>query len=164
MTDAISGTRRQMRELVDGTIEVKVHIDPRFKADFNRLFPNIDAPVALAPLVRDFERVERAPGNRETAGNLPGNSREEIRETVERKGGPISKWLGARCNEPLFWAFLNAEWNEGGWPIQTADSAAARVRQICAVRSRADFDHDQDAREKFEQCIRGPYQRYLKGE
>jgi hypothetical protein len=46
----VMGVRRQMRELVDGVIEVKVHIDPRFRADFLRLFPEIDMPVALAPL------------------------------------------------------------------------------------------------------------------
>lgn len=52
---ALSATRRQARELVDGTIEVKLHIDPRFKADFHRLFPDIDMPVAIAPLEAGFE-------------------------------------------------------------------------------------------------------------
>jgi hypothetical protein len=47
---AISGTRRQVRELVDGTLEVKIHVEPRHKADFHALFPEIDSPVALAPL------------------------------------------------------------------------------------------------------------------
>lgn len=65
MTDtaitAISGTRRQIRELVDGTIEVKLHIDPRFKAEFHRLFPEIDMPVALAPLQPDFESGQAVP-------------------------------------------------------------------------------------------------------
>ena len=55
---AISGTRRTMRELADGTIRLSVDIDPRFKAEFNRLFPDIDMPVALAPLVADFERKQ----------------------------------------------------------------------------------------------------------
>ncbi len=47
---AITGTRRQVRELVDGTLEVKIHVEPRHKGDFHELFPDIDMPVALAPL------------------------------------------------------------------------------------------------------------------
>ena len=57
---AISGTRRTMRELADGTIRLSVDIDPRFKAEFNRLFPDIDMPIAMAPLHADFEQKESA--------------------------------------------------------------------------------------------------------
>lgn len=53
---AVSGTRRQVRELVDGTLEVKIHIDQAYRAVFHRIFPEIDMPVALAPL-----KVEAAP-------------------------------------------------------------------------------------------------------
>jgi hypothetical protein len=63
---AISGTRRQYKEMADGTIRVSVDIEPQFKAEFHRLFPDIDTPVALAPLVLDFERVaepDPAPAN-----------------------------------------------------------------------------------------------------
>ena len=47
---AVSGTRRAIKELVDGTIRVMVDIDPRFRKQFFELFPEIDAAVALAPL------------------------------------------------------------------------------------------------------------------
>ena len=52
MTDitAVSGTRRAIKELVDGTIRVQVDIDPRFRRQFFDLFPDIDTAVALAPL------------------------------------------------------------------------------------------------------------------
>jgi len=47
---AVSGTRRAIKELVDGTIRVQVDIDPRFRKQFFDLFPEIDMAVALAPL------------------------------------------------------------------------------------------------------------------
>lgn len=49
--DAVAGTRRAMKELVDGTIRVQIDIDPPHRAAFLRLFPEIDMAVALAPLV-----------------------------------------------------------------------------------------------------------------
>ena len=48
---AVSGTRRTMKELVDGTIRVQIDIDPQFRAQFLKLFPSIDMPIALAPLM-----------------------------------------------------------------------------------------------------------------
>jgi len=48
---AVSGTRRTMKELVDGTIRVQIDIDPMYRAQFLKLFPSIDMPIALAPLM-----------------------------------------------------------------------------------------------------------------
>ena len=50
---AVSGVRRQIRELVDGTIEVRVHIDPPYRQQFLKMFPSIDMPIALAPLMME---------------------------------------------------------------------------------------------------------------
>lgn len=63
MSDAqiVSGTRRAIKEMSDGTIRVQVDIDPRYRAAFWALFPSIDMPVALAPLVGDFEKREPKP-------------------------------------------------------------------------------------------------------
>lgn len=58
---AIAAVRRQVRELVDGTLEIKLHVEPRFKQDFHRLFPEIDVPVALAPLVLKPEPMAEPP-------------------------------------------------------------------------------------------------------
>jgi hypothetical protein len=57
---AISGTRRSMKELVDGTLRVQIDIDPAFRDEFLRSFSKIDMPVALAPLIADFERKQPA--------------------------------------------------------------------------------------------------------
>ena len=47
---AIQGVRKALKELVDGTLRVQIDIEPRDKAAFHKLFPEIDVPVALAPL------------------------------------------------------------------------------------------------------------------
>lgn len=52
---AISAVRRTYRELADGTLRVQIDVDPRFKQDFLRLFPETDMPLAIAPLRHDFE-------------------------------------------------------------------------------------------------------------
>jgi hypothetical protein len=57
----ISGTRRAMKEMADGTLRVQIDIDPRFRAQFFEAFGQIDMPVAIAPLVADFERREPEP-------------------------------------------------------------------------------------------------------
>jgi hypothetical protein len=54
----ISGTRRAMKEMADGTLRVQIDIDPRFRAAFFAAFGQIDMPVAIAPLVADFEKRE----------------------------------------------------------------------------------------------------------
>lgn len=59
---AIPGTRRQIRELVDGTLEIKLHVEPRHKKAFLELLGEIDMPVAIAPLRPDFEQKPQAPG------------------------------------------------------------------------------------------------------
>lgn len=58
MTDVVSGTRRAMKELVDGTIRVQIDIDPQHRKDFLRLFGEIDMPVAIAPLAPGFEQPD----------------------------------------------------------------------------------------------------------
>lgn len=47
---AIEGVRRQFKQLADGTLAVTIHIEPYRIEAFLSLFPEIDMPVALAPL------------------------------------------------------------------------------------------------------------------
>lgn len=70
---AITGVRRQIRELVDGSLEIKIHIQPYDKKEFHRLFPEIDMPVAIAPLQvnrhpevpkREEAKTDKPPANR----------------------------------------------------------------------------------------------------
>lgn len=93
--NAVSATRRQYRELVDGTLEVKIHVDPRFKVSFLELFPSIDMPIALAPLNADFERqLSHAPisyaqsdsYNKNTAKNTESSCAVSLAKKMHRDG------------------------------------------------------------------------------
>jgi len=53
---AIPATRRAYRERnSDGALLVTIEIDEKYKIEFLRMFPEIDTPIAVAALRRDFE-------------------------------------------------------------------------------------------------------------
>jgi hypothetical protein len=87
---AISGTRRSAKELADGTLRVMIDIDPRFKAEFHRLFPNIDMPCALAPLIAEFEHLPKE----------------------KPKGGPLCTLAARWCKDEDFRDWLGVDTEE----------------------------------------------------
>lgn len=137
MMQAISGTRRAMKEMADGTIRVQVDIDPTCRTQFLQLFPNIDMPVALAPLRADFEQPK------------PSNSTE-----LKPKGGELARLAGQLCQNPEF-----LEWGD----FSNESIAADWVRETCGVDSRADLDHDLEAEARFHECIRKPFVEWKEG-
>ena len=114
-----------MKEMADGTIRVQIDIDPAFRSVFLQAFPNIDMPIALAPLVRDFER----------------------KQEPKPKGGAGSQWLAMRCAEPPFWEFLG---RITGVTPQSEAEAAAVVREYLQIASRAEVDTAPDAKAGFD--------------
>jgi hypothetical protein len=127
--DAISGTRRTAKQLVDGTWAVTVHIDPSCSSDFLRLFPNVDMPVALAPLTLDFEQKQE-------------------------KGGPLAKLAGQWCSDAGFWKFLATKHN---WQCGSSDDAADCIRERCGIGSRAELDNNEEAAALFHEHFRLPF-------
>lgn len=79
---AVAGTRRSMKELVDGTIRVQIDIDPPDRAAFLRLFPNIDMPVALAPLALN---TQPAPSEQSVDSENIAGSTERAPNELARK-------------------------------------------------------------------------------
>lgn len=65
----------------------------------------------------------------------------------------LSQWVALRCREPLFWKFLGVSSNE---------AAAARVRELCEVGSRAELDRDTAAQARWDVRIRRAYLNYQK--
>lgn len=64
------------------------------------------------------------------------------------KTGPFC-WLAVQlCNNPEFWAFASA---------RDADEAAAFIRRVCRIESRAELDQDQQARARFHELVRKPF-------
>lgn len=133
--EAISGTRRAMKEMADGTIRVQVDIDPSCRAAFLQLFPNIDMPVALAPLVADFERRHAV---------TPSISTE-----LKPKGGELARLAGQLCQNPDFLKYGNYD---------SPEEAAADMRFACQIESRAELDHNPEAAAIFHESYRKPFQ------
>jgi hypothetical protein len=140
-TRAVSGTRRAMKELVDGTLRVQVDIDPEHRRDFLRLFPDIDARVALAPLKPE-------------AAAKPDDA---------LKGGELAKLAGILCSEIGFQAWVEGEFGEElpasvDLPLDDdAERAAVILRHVCGIASRAELDHKQAAATIFHERIRKPW-------
>ena len=72
------------------------------------------------------------------------------------KGGPLANLAGRWANEPMFLEWMRST-NE---PANTPLDAAEFIRARCCVESRAQLDHDAEAKARFERHVRGPYSKY----
>jgi len=61
-------------------------------------------------------------------------------------------WTVQRCREQAFQQFLGVDGEK---------AAAARVKEVCEVESRAELDRDPIARARWDEQIRTRYQQYL---
>lgn len=144
----ISGTRRGMKELVDGTIRVQIDIDPIHRAEFFAAFSRIDMPVALAPLVANFERIKPVDDAKhiEHENNIePSNNKvstvSTTASTPHQKGGELAKWAGILSNDPYWWEWLG-EYLNLERPLESEQFAAAALRSHLKIESRAELDHN----------------------
>jgi hypothetical protein len=138
---AISGVRRAIKELVDGTLRVQIDVSPTDKRDFLRLFPEIDTPLAMAPL------------------KLKADAKSQADD--ETKGGKLAKLAGMLCGDPDFQAWIEARnpqlAERAPFELSGPDLAAHLVRTICGVESRAQLDHNPEAARRFHESIRKPW-------
>ena len=151
MTTVVSGTRRAIKELVDGTIRVQIDIDPRFRKAFFDLFPDIDAPVAIAPLVDDFEAGKAAP---------------EPVEHAHRTQGALCQLAVRWCRDPEFLAWAGFNWPHSDDPVcrpLTQEEARALILTVCKVGSRKELDTVPTAGATFQEQFRGPFMEHLAG-
>lgn len=58
------------------------------------------------------------------------------------------RWTAMRCREAAFQRFLGVDGN---------DAAAARVRELCEIGSRAELDRDPAAQARWNERIRRAY-------
>lgn len=64
------------------------------------------------------------------------------------KGQRLSVWAALRCREEQFQRFLG---------VAGEEAAAAKVRSVCGIASRAELDTDTEAAERLHERIRKPY-------
>lgn len=65
------------------------------------------------------------------------------------------------CKEPEFWDFLKQAVCNPGSEISNETDARYVVQAVCCVESRKELDTNPEAARKFNQFIRGPYQKHL---
>ena len=138
---AIEASSVSVKTMADNTLRLTVDIEPRFAKDAFALFGERGTAMALAAL-------------------KPASEPEP--EPDRLKGGEIAKWLGIRCNEPSFQAWMALAFPESwGFGDTPAKKAASAIRAVCGVESRVEFDNDKYAATRFHTLIRGPYQKHL---
>lgn len=139
---AIEASAVRCQTMADGTLRLVVDIEPRHAQAAFRLFGSPGTAVALAALKATYTEP-----------------------TVDRpKGGEIAKWLGIRCGEPSFRDWLGRTFpHQWGVAIGKTDAerAASVIRAVCSVESRAEFDNDTEAAERFHRLIRGPFSKHM---
>jgi hypothetical protein len=157
----VAGTRRGMSELVDGTIRVKIDIDPMHRADFLRLFPEIDMPVALTPLTKNYQQNQQdSPPLSEKREPSPSN----IAALLGKEWG-FWRWLTVNYGkkweqycEPV--PEFPQEWDQGDNDA-AEDAAKHCIYEIVGINSRAELDTDAKALTRFETIVRVPYRRWM---
>lgn len=141
-----------MKEMADGTIRVSIDIDPPHRALFLELFPNIDTPVALAPLNLNAGAQEQ-----------DGTDKAETTAASPAPIGPLCKLAVQWCKDEKFWQFLN-EALEGDERVESEDAAKDFIGVTCQVISRRELDVYPDAAKTFHELIRIPYMEWQKAQ
>ncbi len=134
--NAIPFIRRTANERVDGTLTVKIDIEPMYKLQFLQMFPDIGTEGALA-------RLEK------TAAVTPQP------ESPKEKGkvGPLCIMACTFCADLSFQFWLASK----GYFCENEETAKQRILEICGITSRKDLDADSHAARRFHDNIRSPF-------
>lgn len=130
------------RVLVDGTLAMVIHIDPKMRDAAMKLFGAPGTPMGIAAL-----RTAKA----ETPKPEP-------------KRGLLSQWAAMRCDEPEFQRWIG---NEFPWAWHCmgdldAEGSASVMRKVCDITSRAELDSNKVASATFHKKIRAPWNAHCK--
>lgn len=137
---AIAASSVSLKTMMDGTLRISFDFEPTQAQDAFRLFA--------------------APGTQVAIAALKAGTYLEQQQTPEKpKGGELARLAGIWCNEPKFWRWVRTV---GGPEIDNDMQAAAWIREVCEVESRADLDHIDRAAMRFQELIRLPYMAYLR--
>ena len=169
---AVSGTRRALRELADGTIRVQIDIDPRFRSDFFELFSEIDCGVALVPLapgagVEPVTEPATEPATQKTTvlADGPGTVSEEAANQPAKSTSKFPDGLCGLavrwCNDPHFQGWCEEAFPDSyrgaGEQASDEERAAFVVKGACGVSSRKELDTYKRGTDKFKKLFLTPY-------
>jgi len=137
----IEATSRRCTTMADGTLRLTVDIDPRKSQDAFKLFGAPDTPMALAALTQEASSE---------------SARKEMIKDAEPKGGPLAKLAANWCKMPEFWEWASKH------NITSEQEAAAWLRDVCGIESRAELDCNELAARYFHEYIREPFSKVLR--
>jgi hypothetical protein len=147
---AIPATSYTSRVLVDGTLALTLHIEPRHARDAFQLFCAPGTEIALAALKTEPKEA-------------PPRERTEAQAEAWESLGELGRWAVLRCREPEFqrWTYeqAKADGYEGGKPGEGV--ARAWILEACGVFSRKELDHPKTAL-IFRRVIVRPYAAWLR--
>lgn len=126
--------------MADGSLRITLEFEPAHARDAYALFGSRGTPVAVAALQVGYAaKSEEAP---------------QIED--KPKGGPLSKEAALLCQNAEFQHWLRY-FVQGD--VHDANAAARCVRDLCRVQSRAEFDTDAAAGQRFIDKVRIPFMR-----
>ncbi len=137
---AIPASSVNLKTMADGTLRISFDIEPIHAQDAFKLFA--------------------APGTQAAIAALKAGTYVEQQATPEKpKGGELARLAGIWCNEPKFWRWIRIA---DGADVDNDMQAAAWLREVCEVESRAELDNEDRAAMRFQELIRLPYMDYLR--
>ena len=122
------------KDMADGTVRFFFDVEPRHAGAALELFRSRGTPAALAALQVGYAAVPED----------------------KPKGGPLSKEAALLCQNPAFQNWLR--YFVSG-DVHNCEKAAQCVRDLCGVQSRAEFDTDAAAGQRFIEKVRIPFMR-----
>lgn len=139
----------------DGSLRIEVEVHPTDAQAAFAMFGKPGAPMALAALV-----VGHAQAGRDAPTPEPAPKEQE--PAAPKADHALSKWAALRCQDPHFREWLVGMTDLVMRPDEklTAEYAADVMREICRVASRAEFDTDPAAAERFMARVMRPWQRH----
>jgi hypothetical protein len=146
MVTAVPGVRRTAKQLVDGTWRLTVDIEPRHGKDFLHLLGEVDMPVALAPLVPDYQREGSSPETSEggvAGATNPGGNWKNL--------GPLAQSAVMICKDADFQRYAAEMQGIEDDPeaVDLEALAARHVKEQCHVSSRKDLDTADGAKSRY---------------
>lgn len=147
-------SRGVMATLVDGTVRIKLDIEPADAAKAFAMMGMPGSPVVVASI---------SIGTPPPASSNAAPHTDATPKQIGLAGGPLARLAGMWCGDPDFADWLADEHGvmfNGALADADGDigrAATSVLRALCGIESRIELDHDDDAAGRFQTRIRQPF-------